>query len=107
MAFLALSLLWLITTWKGFRYAIKGQLPAHRIWMIRSYAVTLAATSARLIFPVCILLYALMHSFHLPEGGIEHMVVEILNVNVWISLLLNLLVVEWVLLRKGEGTRTK
>lgn len=99
MAFLALSVLWLITTWNGFRYAVKGKLPQHRIWMIRSYAVTLVAISSRLIVPVCILLYLAFHGFKLPEGGREQMVTDILNINVWIGLLLNLLVVEWYVLR--------
>ncbi|OCT12985.1 hypothetical protein A8709_21930 [Paenibacillus pectinilyticus] len=99
LAFLTLSVLWLFTCWKGFRYAVKGQLAQHRIWMIRSYAVTLVATSARLVVPVCILLYLAMHGFHLPAGGREQMIADILDVNIWIGLILNLLVVEWYLLR--------
>lgn len=99
LAFLALSLLWLLTTWKGFRYAVKGQMTEHRSWMIRSYAVTLVATTARVIVPVCILLYLAFHGFQLPSGGREQMIAEILDVNVWIGLLVNLLVVEWIILR--------
>ncbi|UKS25809.1 DUF2306 domain-containing protein [Paenibacillus sp. HWE-109] len=99
MAFLTLSLLWLVTTWKAFRFAVNKQFREHRIWMIRSYAVTLVATSARLIVPICILLYLAMHGFHLPAGGREQMVAEILEVNIWIGLLVNLIVVEWFLLK--------
>ncbi|NOV02596.1 DUF2306 domain-containing protein [Paenibacillus planticolens] len=103
MAFLALSFLWLFTTWKGFRYAVSKQFPEHRIWMIRSYAVTLVATSARLIVPLCMLLYAAMRGFHLPEGGIQQMVAEILQVNIWIGLLINFCLVEWVLLKPRKA----
>ncbi|KRF08018.1 hypothetical protein ASG89_16400 [Paenibacillus sp. Soil766] len=99
MAFLVLSVLWLITTWNGFRFAVKGQLAQHRIWMMRSYAVTLVAVSARVVVPICILLYLAMHGFHLSEGGREQMVAEILNINVWFGLIINLVVVEWYLLR--------
>ncbi|SDO02811.1 Predicted membrane protein [Paenibacillus sp. yr247] len=99
MAFLTLSLLWLFTSWKGFRFAVKRQFHEHRIWMIRSYAITLVATSARLIVPVCILLYLGMHGFHLPEGGREQMIANILEVNIWIGLLINLFIVEWFLLK--------
>ncbi|MDR6551545.1 DUF2306 domain-containing protein [Paenibacillus qinlingensis] len=99
MAFLALSLLWLFTTWKGFRYAVKGELQQHRVWMIRSYAVTLVAITSRVIVPVCILVYLAMHGFKLPSGGRAQMVTDILNINVWVGLLMNLVVVEWYLLR--------
>lgn len=102
MAFLVLSVLWLITTWNGFRFAVKGQLAQHRIWMMRSYAITLVAVSARVIVPICILLYLAMHGFHLPEGGRAQMVAEILNINVWFSLIINLVVVEWHLLRSKK-----
>jgi uncharacterized membrane protein len=100
MAFLVLSVLWLITTWNGFRFAVKGQLAQHRIWMMRSYAVTLVAVAARVIVPICILIYLAMHGFHLPEGGRAQMVAEILNINVWFGLIINLVVVEWYLLRR-------
>lgn len=103
MAFLALSLLWLFTTWKGFRYAVKRQFDEHRVWMIRSYAVTLVATSARLIVPICILLYIAKMGFHLPAGGREQMVADILEINIWIGLLINLIVVEWFLLKPRKG----
>ncbi len=103
MAFLALSLLWLFTTWKGFRYAVKKQFDEHPVWMIRSYAITLVATSARLIVPICILLYIAKMGFHLPAGGREQMVADILEINIWIGLLINLMVVEWFLLKPRKG----
>lgn len=103
MAFLTLSLLWLFTSWKGFRFAVKRQFYEHRIWMIRSYAITLVATSARLIVPICILLYIAMHGFHLSAGGRGQMVADILEINIWTGLLINLIVVEWLLLRPRKG----
>ncbi|MGO4268343.1 DUF2306 domain-containing protein [Paenibacillus sp. TAF58] len=103
MAFVALSLLWLLTTWKGFRYAVKKQIDEHRVWMIRSYAITLVATSARLVVPICILLYLAMQGFDLPAGGREQMVADILEINIWVGLLINLIGVEWFLLRASKG----
>ncbi|RTE04372.1 DUF2306 domain-containing protein [Paenibacillus whitsoniae] len=95
LAFLALSLLWLWTTWQGYRYAVRGNLVQHRRWMVRSYAITLVAITARLVVPLCILFYLIFHGFHLPEGGRERMVAEILNVNIWLGLLINVIIVEW------------
>jgi hypothetical protein len=97
LAFLTLSLLWLFTSWKGFRMAVKGRFKEHRMWMIRSYAMTLVAISARVIVPICILLYLGLHGFQLPNGGREQMVADILEVNIWIGLILNVIVVEWML----------
>jgi hypothetical protein len=58
--------------------------------MIRSYAMTLVAISVRVIVPVCILLYLGLHGFQLSDG-VEQMVADILEVNIWIGLFLNVM----------------
>ncbi|SEN67102.1 DUF2306 domain-containing protein [Lihuaxuella thermophila] len=103
MAFLTLGLLWLFTGWKGYRLILKKRYEEHRIWMIRNYAVTLAAITARLIVPVCILAYVSFHGFTL-AGGREQMISTILEVNIWIGLLLNLLFAEWLILKKQTNS---
>ncbi|MEK5362730.1 DUF2306 domain-containing protein [Peribacillus castrilensis] len=56
-AFLTLAILWLFTCWKGYRTAAKGHFNAHRIWMMRSFGITLVAVRARVLVPVLLITY--------------------------------------------------
>lgn len=47
LAFVFLTVIWWGCTWQGFRIVLKGQVVAHRRWMIRSYALTLSAITLR------------------------------------------------------------
>lgn len=49
--FALLAVCWLASTSAAYRYIRSGNLPAHRSWMIRSYALTLAAVTLRLYLP--------------------------------------------------------
>jgi uncharacterized membrane protein len=51
-----LALAWLGCTVAGWRQAVRGDLASHRRWMIRSYALTLAAVTLRLYLPLSMLL---------------------------------------------------
>lgn len=84
LAFLALTIVWLVTTWKGYRSA-----------------VTLVAVSARLLVPLLLLAYSALNGFTL-SGGRERMVAEVLNVNIWVGLLVNFVIVEWYILKKND-----
>ncbi len=50
--FALLAVLWVATTAAGIRSAMAGNLAGHRVWMIRSIALTLAAVTLRLYLPV-------------------------------------------------------
>ncbi|MDT0696865.1 DUF2306 domain-containing protein [Mammaliicoccus sciuri] len=102
MAFLVLAILWLFTTWKAYRKAVKRNFREHRIWMIRSFGITLVAVSARLLVPFLLLSYAVFNGFSLP-GGRDQMIYEVVNMNIWIGLVLDIVVVEWMIL----STQTK
>ncbi len=52
LGFGAMAIAWLYTTLRGIQAAMTGQFEAHRRWMIRSFAVTLAALSLRLFLPL-------------------------------------------------------
>lgn len=106
VSFLTLTLLWLATSWRGYRSAVRGDYRAHRIWMIRSFGFTLVAVSARLLVPLLLLIYAALHRFTLP-GGREWMVQEVLNVNIWVGLVLNMGIVEWVILSREPIIRKR
>ncbi|AZN43736.1 DUF2306 domain-containing protein [Paenibacillus albus] len=99
LAFLTLSIVWLVTCWNGYRAAVKGRLPEHRVWMVRSFGITLVAVSARLLMPVLLLSYYILSGFSLP-GGRAQMVEETLNVNIWVGLLLNFVIIEWIIVKK-------
>ncbi|WP_276356929.1 DUF2306 domain-containing protein [Cohnella caldifontis] len=102
LAFLTLDALWLVTTWNGFRYAAKKDFAAHRVWMTRSFGMTLVAVSARVLTPILILLYLALNGFSLPQGR-TGMLDAILTVNIWAGLAFDFVIVEWILLKKTHG----
>lgn len=99
LAFLVLAVFWLFTTGKAYRKAVKRRLNEHREWMIRSFGVTLVAVSARILVPVILLCFAAFHGFTLP-GGIEQTIGEVLKVNIWVGLVLDIVIVEWLILNR-------
>lgn len=46
-----LAIAWFTTTAMGFREIVAGRIETHRRWMVRSYALTLAAVSLRFMLP--------------------------------------------------------
>jgi len=51
LGFGLLALLWLGTTGRGIWLAMQGRIAEHRVWMIRSGALTFAAVTLRLYLP--------------------------------------------------------
>lgn len=99
LAFFVLAVMWVFTTWKAYRKAVNRNFNEHRIWMIRSFGITLVAVSARVLVPVLLLGYAAFHHFTLP-GGRMQMVEEVLKVNIWVGLVLNIAIVDWVIIKR-------
>jgi hypothetical protein len=56
-SFCLLAVLWVLFTYKGIAAAIAGQMVTHRMWMYRSYALTLSALSLRLWKWIFVLLF--------------------------------------------------
>jgi len=98
-SFVALTIIWIFTTVKGYVTAKQRKYSEHRKWMIRSFGVTLVAVSGRLTVPILLLAYYLLNGFSLP-GGREQMIEEVLNVNIWVGLIINVIIIEWVILNK-------
>lgn len=48
-SFLTLSILWWVCTFIAWRAVLRGSVRRHRVWMIRSYALTLSAITLRLM----------------------------------------------------------
>ncbi len=104
MAFLTLVALWLFTGWKGYSAARRTQFGTHRLWMIRNYALTLVAASARLVTPICILVYIAGHQNE-PFQGVPAILEHVLEVNIWVGLIVNFVIAEWIInnrLKKHE-----
>lgn len=84
-----LAVCWLYSTLNAFRHIHGGNVVAHRAWMLRSYALTLAAVTLRLYLPAFqIAGYSFESSYPLIS---------------WICWVPNLLIVEWFILSRKPG----
>ena len=93
LGFGLLALLWLLTTWLGWRRIHKRrEVAAHRRWMVRSYALCCAAITLRV--QLAPLAYALQ--------GFEP-AYQVVSWSCWLP---NLLFAEWWLLRTRRRART-
>ncbi|MEM6965245.1 MAG: DUF2306 domain-containing protein [Bacteroidota bacterium] len=81
-SFMILTPLWWWFTWKGFQTALRKDFRAHRIWMLRSYALTLSAISLRIYQMV-------LGAYFYMDPVVQYTLVS------WVSWVGNLLVVEW------------
>ncbi|MBN8551678.1 MAG: DUF2306 domain-containing protein [Caulobacterales bacterium] len=52
VGFSGLAVAWFVATAMGLRAILAGQIVSHRHWMVRSYALTLAAVTLRLMLPM-------------------------------------------------------
>ncbi|MFD5830829.1 DUF2306 domain-containing protein [Lentzea sp. NPDC060358] len=84
-----LSVLWFASAVLGLRTARRRQFGAHRIWMIRGFALTGAAVTGRL--------WGLLLGGLLPDAD-GLLVLASAN---WLALVLNLLVAEWWIQSRG------
>lgn len=87
--FLFMALTWFITTLYGFTTIRKKNVLAHKIWMMRSYAMAMTAVTFRIYH---ILFYLL---------GWGHL--ENYELSLWISVIGNMLFAEWLIYRKGRA----
>lgn len=83
-----LAVLWLASTARGVQLAMAGDIARHRVWMIRSAALTLAAVTLRLYLPI---LSAAM--------GFE----AAYPVIAWICWVPNLVIAEWLLMKRRRA----
>ena len=51
----ALAVLWLVTAWRAYRAIRRGDVPSHRAWMMRNYALTYSGVMLRLWLPLLLL----------------------------------------------------
>jgi uncharacterized membrane protein len=88
VGFGVLALLWTVSTVQAYRHIRARQLESHRRWMIRSYSLTLAAVTLRIILPLEI---AIGIPFH-----------DAYQIVSWLCWVPNLVVAEWVVFRSAR-----
>ncbi|MCX6318424.1 MAG: DUF2306 domain-containing protein [Bacteroidetes bacterium] len=86
--FMFMAVWWFITTLYGLSTIHKKNVVAHKIWMIRSYAMAMTAVSFRVFHIV----------FYLLDWG--HL--ENYEFSLWISVVGNMLFAEWVIWRQSR-----
>ena len=85
--FFLLAVLWLWTGAQAWRAVLAGDYAIHRAWMMRSYALTFGAVTLRIYLGLGV-----------PLAGIPFD--QVYAMAAWASWVVNLLFVEWVLLRQ-------
>jgi len=87
--FMFMALFWFFTTMKGLQNILKKNVLAHKVWMIRSYAMAMTAVT----FRVYHLIFYLMDWNHLKNY----------EISLWISVIGNMLIAEWIIYRKSRS----
>jgi hypothetical protein len=87
--FMFMAISWFFFTLKGFTSILNKQVLAHKIWMIRSYAMALTAVTFRVY-------YIILYLYDVPLT---------LNyeVSLWISVIGNLMIAEYIIYRKSKS----
>lgn len=85
LAFATLAITWPILTGMAYLRVRQRRFEEHRAWMMRSYALTFAAVTTRLISPVTLFL--------------TRDALLAININIW-TWPVNLLIVEWLIRRE-------
>jgi hypothetical protein len=86
VGFGTLAVLWFVTAVQAYRNVLKGEIDLHRRWMIRNFALTLAAVTLRNWLPL--MLFALHWPFRASYITVS-----------WVCWVPNLLVAEWMVRR--------
>lgn len=87
--FMFMAGFWFVTTLYGFSTILKKNIIAHKIWMIRSYAMAMTAVT----FRVYHIIFYLLDWNHL----------ENYELSLWISVIGNMLFAEWIIYRKSRN----
>jgi uncharacterized membrane protein len=91
-------LLWPVFAVAGWRAVRRGDVTTHRRWMIRLYAVSFFAITARMVVPLLMLLQLPVLSAWY-DGEVEQMVEATVPLGQWIGWIVDLAVAEWVIRR--------
>ncbi|TDG38053.1 DUF2306 domain-containing protein [Pedobacter changchengzhani] len=87
ISFVLLGVLWFSFTFKSILYILKGEIIAHKNFMIRSFALATSAFTLRLWKVI------LIHFFHLAP-------MDAYQIIAWLGWIPNLLIAEWLIKKK-------
>jgi hypothetical protein len=87
--FLFMALVWFFTTLVGWTTIMKGNVLAHKNWMIRSYAMAMTAVTFRI--------------YHLIFYVLDWNHLENYELSLWISVIGNMLLAEYVIFRRSRS----
>jgi hypothetical protein len=93
LGFGMLALLWLVSTGAAYIHIRNRRIELHRVWMLRSYALTFAAVTLRIWLPLS------------QTAGIPFQ--EAYVAIAWLCWVPNLVVVEWFILRRRTSLTTQ
>lgn len=82
VGFTMLSILWVLSTAQAIRHAMARRFDLHRVWMIRSFAMTFAAVTLRIELQPLMLWAGMDYS-------------QAIQITAWLSWVLNLIIAEW------------
>lgn len=87
--FMFMASFWFVTTLYGFTTILKKNVLAHKIWMMRSYAMAMTAVT----FRVYHIIFYMLNWDHL----------ENYELSLWISVIGNMLFAEWIIYKKSKS----
>lgn len=87
--FMFMAVLWIVATYQGLAAILKRNVVAHKIWMIRSYAMALTAVTFRLYH----IIFYLMDWDHLANY----------EISLWISVFGNIAIAEWLIWKMSRN----
>lgn len=93
----ALAVLWLITGWRAYRAIRRHDVPSHRAWMIRNYALTYSAVTLRIWLPLLLLAPLLFGQPWDMESAFANAYAAV----PFLAWLPNLVFAEWLIRRRG------
>ncbi|MFZ1328183.1 MAG: DUF2306 domain-containing protein, partial [Chitinophagaceae bacterium] len=79
---------WFVTTLNGLTTIHKKNVVAHKVWMMRSYAMAMTAVTFRVYY---IILYLL-----------DWTLLENYQFSLWVSVVGNMLIAEWIIYRQSR-----
>lgn len=101
VGFGALAVLWLLTLVKAYTSIRRGEVDAHRAWMMRNYALTFAAPTLRLWLGVLIMVQVLAATSTGSAVDIDVIFPTAYAAVPFLCWIPNLIVAEWLIRRRG------
>ena len=104
--FLALDILWLVTTYIGYRRIRQKRAEAHREWMMRSCALTFAGVTLRFWVAFLGVLFIPLENFSQFELLLDDFN-RMYRLDAWLCWVPNLIVAEWLIRRRRKNRTMK